>query len=154
MTSLLLTKAEETETANVNAAWAKMQDLEATLEAYELKAMSREDIDSEIWDLLAERNKVQAKLQAFERKAMAQDDTLEKAKEEGRDRAMLNIEEGREMARLIVHRWVNGLARKKQNNENDDDLVHKKSTTSSAQTEGEVGQEERAQKAEKRRKGG
>ena len=126
LTSLLLTKAEETETANVNAAWAKMKDLEAKLEADELEAMNREDLDSEIWNMLAERNKVQAKLQAFERTSMAQDDTLEKAKEEGRERAMLIIEEGRERARLIVHRWVNGLARKKQNKENDGELVQKK----------------------------
>ena len=39
----VLTKAEETETANVNAAWAKMKALEAKLEADELKAMSLED---------------------------------------------------------------------------------------------------------------
>ena len=39
----VLTKAEETETANVNAAWAKMKALEAKLEADELKSMSLED---------------------------------------------------------------------------------------------------------------
>ena len=66
----------------MNAAWAKMKALDAKLEADELEAMNLEDLDSEIWNMLAERNKVQAKLQAFERKAMAQDDTLETAKEE------------------------------------------------------------------------
>ena len=39
---------------------------------------------------------------------------------------MLIIEEGRERARLIVHRWVNGLARKKQNKEKDGEMVQKK----------------------------
>ena len=60
----VLTKAEETETANVNAAWAKMKALEAKLEADELKAMSLEDAKSEIWNM-------EAKLEARERKAMA-----------------------------------------------------------------------------------
>ena len=57
LTSLLLTKAEDTETANVNAAWAKVKALEAKLEADELKAMSRADLDSEKWNMLAERKK-------------------------------------------------------------------------------------------------
>ena len=137
----VLTKAEETETANVNAAWAKMKALEAKLEAEELKAMSVEDAKSEICNLVAQ-------VEAFERKAMAQEDTIEKT-----DEAVTAMAKRLEVRRrFIVHRWVKGLARhkarKKKKKEKDGELV-KKSTTSSAQTEGEVGQEERAQKAEK-----
>ena len=122
-----MTKAEETETANVNAAWAKMKAKEAKLEADELKAMSLEDAKSEIWNMVAERNKVEAKLEACERKAMAQEDTIEKANEQWRGYRKQRLEVRR---RFIVHRWVKGLARhkarKKKNNEKDGELVHKK----------------------------
>ena len=118
----VFTKAEETETANVNAAWAKMKALEAKLEADELKSMSLEDANSEIWNMVVARNKVEATLEAFERKAMAQEDTL--GKKEGAVEAR---------RRFIVHRWVKGLARKKQHKE-------QKSTTISEQKEGEFGQ--------------
>ena len=110
--------------------------------------MSLEDAQSEIW-------KMEAKLEACERKAMAQEDTIEKANEQWRGYRKQRLEVRR---RFIVHRWVKGLARhnarKKKKKEKDGELVQKKSTTSSAQTEGEVGQEERAQKAEKIMNGG
>ena len=123
----VLTKAEETETANVNAAWAKMKALEAKLEADELKAMSLEDAKSEIWNMVAERNKVEAKLEACERKAMAQEDTIEKANEQWRGYRKQRLEVRR---RFIVHRWVKGLARhkarKKKKKEKGGELVQKK----------------------------
>ena len=94
----VLTKAEETETANVNAAWAKMKALEAKLEADELKAMSLEDAKSEIWNMVAERNKVEAKLEACERKAMAQEDTIEKC-----ERTMARIQKAKAGSSEKVH---------------------------------------------------
>ena len=116
----VLTKAEETETANVNAAWAKMKALEAKLEADELKAMSLEDAKSEIWNM-------EATLEACERKAMAQEDTIEKANEQWRGYRKQRLEVRR---RFIVHRWVKGLARhkarKKKKKEKDGELVQKK----------------------------
>ena len=98
----VLTKAEETETANVNAAWSKMQALEAKLEADELKSMSLEDTKSAILE-------ARAKLEAFERKAMAQEDTIEKANEKWR-----GYRKQRLKVRIQNGRWAKGLARQEK----------------------------------------